>query len=98
VSDAGPRVVDVPERSEFLLVDDDGSTIGTMTYRIEGDVAVLPHTVIDRDRRGEGLGDVLVAGGLAELTRRGLAVVPTCWFVAEHLDRHPGAARVVGRP
>lgn len=51
----------------------------------------MPHTVVDPQRRGEGLGDLLVAAAVAELEARGLEIVPTCWFVADHLARRSEA-------
>ncbi len=78
-------------RYELVL---DGEVVGIAEFVMVGDTMVLPHTVIDRDRRGEGLGDVLVEGVLADARARGHAVDPQCWFVREYLDRHPEAAEV----
>ena len=84
------EVRDAPDRSRFELVDD-GVVIGIADYSVQGDVAVMPHTVIDPDRRGQGLGDVLLAGALPELVGRGLRIDARCWFVADYLQRHPEA-------
>jgi predicted GNAT family acetyltransferase len=92
-ADRNLTVRDHPEESRFELLDGD-VVVGFADYRVRGDVAVMPHTVIDPSRRGEGLGDVLVAGALEELDGRGLRIEPACWFVADHLRRHPEAARV----
>ncbi len=70
----------------------DGEVVGIADFVMDGDVMVLPHTVIDPDRRGNGLGDVLVAGVLADARERGNTVDPQCWFVREYLHRHPEAA------
>ncbi|HLM17776.1 MAG TPA: GNAT family N-acetyltransferase [Acidimicrobiia bacterium] len=78
-------------RYELVL---DGEVAGIADFVMVDDVMVLPHTVIAADRRGRGLGDVLVAGVLADASRRGNAVDPRCWFVREYLDRHPEAAEV----
>jgi predicted GNAT family acetyltransferase len=84
-------VRDAPERGRFELVED-GEVIGIADYSVHGDVAVMPHTVIDPDRRGQGLGDVLIAGALADLaSERGLRIDARCWFVADYLQRHPEA-------
>ena len=85
------EVRDAPQRSRFELVDGD-LVVGIADYEVRGDVAVMPHTVIDSARRGQGLGDVLVAGALADLAgRRGLRIDARCWFVADYLQRHPDA-------
>jgi predicted GNAT family acetyltransferase len=86
-----PTVHDEPASSRFELRDGD-TVLGYADYLVRGDVAVMPHTVIDPAHRGNGLGDVLVAGALRELSERGLRVDPRCWFVADYLQRHPDAA------
>lgn len=75
-------------RSRYELVDD-GAVVGAADYRVDGDVVVMPHTEIDRQRRGQGLGAVLVQGALEDLRAQGATVVPTCWYVAEFIDEHP---------
>lgn len=67
----------------------DDDVLGFADYRVEGRRAVFPHTVIDPGRRGQGLGDVLVAGALDDVRALGLTVVPQCWFVDQFLDQHP---------
>lgn len=83
------EVRDSAERSRFELLDSN-SVIGHADYHLTGDgIAVMPHTVIDPNRRGEGLGEVLVGAAVRELRGRGLEIDPTCWFVADYLRRHP---------
>jgi predicted GNAT family acetyltransferase len=80
----------------YELVDDD-QLVGIADYVLRDSVMVLPHTEIDANRRGHGLGDVLVGGVLDDVRARGLTVVPTCWFVREYIDRHPEAADLLAR-
>ena len=82
---------DTGNRYELVL---DGEVAGIADFVMVGDVMVLPHTVIDPGRRGQGLGDLLVEGVLADARERGNTVDPQCWFVREYLDRHPEAADV----
>ena len=89
--DGDVRRNDGRQRYELVV---DGAVVGIADFVIADDVMVLPHTVIDPDRRGQGLGDLLVAGVLADARARGNAVDPRCWFVREYLDRHPEAAEV----
>lgn len=77
-----------PDRSRYELLDA-GEVVGIADYVDDGEHLVFPHTVIDPDRRGGGLGAVLVQGALDDVRREGRTVVPTCWFVAEFLDLHP---------
>jgi predicted GNAT family acetyltransferase len=90
-------VVRNDERSRYELVVD-GQVAGFADFRVEGDVVVLPHTVVDPARRGQGLAAVLVASALDDIDRAGRRVVPACWYVADFIDRNPRyAALVSGR-
>jgi len=76
------------EDRRYELVDD-GGQVGFADFRIEGDRVVMSHTVIDPARRGEGLAAHLVRGALEDIRAGGRSVVPTCWYVAEYIYRHP---------
>jgi uncharacterized protein len=79
------------ERSRYeLLVD--GEVVGVADYHVDGGTWTFPHTVIAPERRGQGLGAVLVEAALDDVRRAGGTVVPTCWYVAEFIDAHPGYA------
>lgn len=81
------EVLHAGDRSRYeLLVD--GELVGIADYRIDGDRIVFPHTEIDADRRGQGLGAVLVRGALDDVRGSGRQVVPTCWFVRQFIDAH----------
>jgi predicted GNAT family acetyltransferase len=84
----------VPDRSRYELVVD-GELLGIADYQVQDGFVVLPHTVIDSAHRGQGLGDVLVEGVLADVRREGKKVVPLCWFVADYVERHEEAADLV---
>jgi uncharacterized protein len=79
------------ERSRYeLLVD--GEVVGVADYHVDGGTWTFPHTVIAPERRGQGLGAVLVEAALDDVRRAGGTVVPTCWYVAEFIDAHPDYA------
>ncbi|MCU1374344.1 MAG: N-acetyltransferase [Actinomycetia bacterium] len=77
---------DVEQRYELVV---DGEVAGTADFRLDEDRVVLPHTVIDPTRRGQGLGAILVKGALDDIRHAGRTVVPTCWYVAQYIDQHP---------
>ena len=52
-------------------------------------IPLLPHTVVDRRYRGHGLAARLVEHALDDARSQGLHVEPRCWYVAEHIGRHP---------
>ena len=82
------EVRDNVEASRFeLLVD--GQVAGIADYHLRGDTLVVPHTEIDRARRGQGLGAELVRGMLDQVRAAGRSVVPHCWYVAQFMDENP---------
>lgn len=76
------------ERSRYELLID-GQLAGIADYHERGDTVVIPHTEIDRSRRGQGLGAVLVRHALDDLRNAGRTVVPACWYVAQFIDENP---------
>lgn len=77
------------DRSRYELFVD-GELVGIADYRVMGDVTVIPHTEIDRAKRGQGLGAVLVQGALDDMRTTRRTVVPECWYV----DRAPRVSGV----
>jgi predicted GNAT family acetyltransferase len=73
-------------RYELVL---DGEVVGIADYWDTGGALVFPHTEIDPEHRGKGLGEQLVQGALEDVRSKGRHVVPRCWFVREFLDAHP---------
>ena len=73
----------------------DGTLVGIADYHVTDDVIVIPHTEIERSRRGQGLGAELVRGTLDEIRTTGGKVVPQCWYVAQFIDEHPEYADLV---
>ena len=67
----------------------DGQLAGIAEYRLTGDTVVFPHTEIEPDRRGQGLGEELVRNALDDVRGSGHKVVPHCWFVADFIRDNP---------
>jgi predicted GNAT family acetyltransferase len=86
-----PTVRRDDDRSRYeLLVD--GGVVGIADFHLDGDRVVMPHTVVDPSRRGQGLASVLVRAALDDVRAQGRTVVPACWYVAQFLDEHPDYA------
>jgi len=77
-----------PEQSRYEI-SIDGTVVGWADYRIADSELVFSHTVIEPQRRGQGLGERLVQEALDDVRSHGQQVVPRCWFVAEFIDTHP---------
>lgn len=87
---------DAANRYELHL---DGTVAGYLEYTVsEGGALVLPHTVIEREFGGRGLGTTLVAESLEDMARRGETVVPECPFVVKYLKENDVAGLIVDWP
>ena len=83
------EVVEVPERSRYELRVD-GRLEGWADARPAGDGRVLlPHAEVNPALGGRGLGSKLAQAVFEDLRARGIEAVPTCPFMAAHLERHP---------
>jgi predicted GNAT family acetyltransferase len=67
----------------------DGETAGHTVARVEGDVVVFPHTVIDERFEGQGLASKLVAYALDDVRSQGKKVRPSCTYVKHFIEKHP---------
>lgn len=73
----------------------DGRVIGFADYAIIDDVVVLPHTEVERESGGHGVGGQIVRFALDDIRERGLAVDPVCPFVKRYIELHPEYADLV---
>ena len=80
-------VRDDPARHRYEIAED-GTVVGFVSYRIDGEVIDLVHTEIDPDHGGRGLAGQLMAATLDDARRRGFSVLPHCPFVARYIDDH----------
>jgi predicted GNAT family acetyltransferase len=55
----------------------------------------LHHTIVPEEERGRGVGGRMVSVAIAYARAQGFRVVPTCPFVREWLEEHPGEQDVV---
>ena len=72
---------------------ENAQVIGHIDYEVVADGVVdLPHTHIDPQHGGKGLGGQLVAYALADLRAHQQRAIPTCSFIASYMDKHPEVA------
>ncbi len=87
----------VPDISRYEWVVD-GQVIGIVDYRQDGDQLELHHTHTAPAHRGEGVAGKLVGAVLDDVRAHGQHVVPSCWYVAEYIDAHPGYRDLLAQP
>ena len=72
-----------------------GTEAGYAEYLLAEDPPriVFPHTVTHPAFGGRGVASQVVSAALAHVQEEGgRQVVPQCWFVAEHIAKHPELA------
>jgi predicted GNAT family acetyltransferase len=66
----------------------DGILAGFTQAEEDGEVVVLPHTVVFEQFEGQGLAGELVAGALDDIRVRGKKIVAQCPYVARFVEKH----------
>lgn len=93
-SAAMAHVSDAPDRSRFEI-EQDGETVGFVTYRRRPGALALIHTEIEPAHEGEGLGGELVRATLDAARAAGEDVLPFCPFVRSFIEGHREYADLV---
>ncbi|HUC07421.1 MAG TPA: GNAT family N-acetyltransferase [Solirubrobacterales bacterium] len=73
------------ERYEIRV---DGKLAGFVKYGLRSESIELVHTEINDEFEGRGLGGRLITFALDDARERGLAVLPTCPFANDYMQRH----------
>jgi uncharacterized protein len=81
------RVVDVPERQRFEILDGD-RLAGFTEYRHRGNLVAFIHTQVEREYEGKGVASTLISTALDTVRERGQAVLPFCPFVRGYIAKH----------
>jgi predicted GNAT family acetyltransferase len=82
------EVVDVPERKRFEARVE-GRTAGFAEYLRTDALVVYPHTEVDDEFEGRGVGGALARAALDDARARNLKALVTCQFIAGWMSRHP---------
>ncbi len=81
------RVSDNRDLSRYEI-HEDGALAGFTQYDLDGEVIAFPHTEIDPEFGGRGLGSIMIREALDDARRRRLTVQPSCPFVARFIAAH----------
>ena len=75
-------------KGAFYLRDDDGETLGEMTYSKAGDhLLIFDHTWVDDSLRGEGQARRLLDHAMEWVRSEGKKVNPLCPYVKSQFDK-----------
>lgn len=67
----------------------DGTPTGVIDYVREGQTVDLTHTEVDPEHGGKGYAGMLADFALRDIRDAGLMVIPTCPYIAKHIERNP---------
>ncbi|MFJ2648081.1 GNAT family N-acetyltransferase [Streptomyces sp. NPDC087420] len=81
-------VKDVEELNRFEARVE-GRLAGYADYIRTGNLVVYPHTEVEREYEGQGVGGVLARAVLDDARTRDLPVLATCPFISSWMSRHP---------
>lgn len=73
------------KRYEAVL---DAEVVGYIDYRVRGEVVHLPHTLVQPEHEGEGIGSSLAQFAILDIEEQERMVAPECPFIAKWLQRH----------
>ncbi|GAA4183017.1 GNAT family N-acetyltransferase [Streptosporangium oxazolinicum] len=80
---------------DAFVAEVDGRQAGRLDLVRRDGVIVYPHTKVQPEYEGKGVGAALVRTALDAARAENAKVVPLCWFVREWIDRHPDYADLV---
>jgi predicted GNAT family acetyltransferase len=85
-----------PAARRFTVAGTSGTAV--LSYAAAGsDVLELYSTYVPPGDRGHGIAARLVQAAVEYARTEGLRIIPTCWYVAVWLRRHPEHADLVAR-
>jgi hypothetical protein len=76
----------------------DGKRLGHATWVKVHDTVVLPHTEVDPEWEGRGIGSLLARRAFEDARADGLSVLPFCPFMRRWSELHPDYQDVVRTP
>ena len=77
------------ERGQRFTLDRDGQASYLVYRRLDPATVAFVHTYTPPALRGRGIAARVVEHALGWADAQGLKVVPSCWFVAEYVERMP---------
>jgi predicted GNAT family acetyltransferase len=78
-----------PENNRVAAYLKDGTEIGKITYKVDGDIWDADHTFVEADHRGGTIASDMLALLIEKAREMGKGIHPTCNYVAKVMDRVP---------
>ncbi|MDG4667380.1 GNAT family N-acetyltransferase [Mycobacterium sp. 236(2023)] len=88
-SDKTGAPTEVTAEADRFSITVDGQKAGFTEFIDHSGQRIFPHTEIDDNFGGRGLGTILVREALEATRAAGLRIVAVCSMVAGYIDKHP---------
>lgn len=82
------RAVHMPEEKRITLLDSRGTAWGEMEYSLKGKVLSINHTGVSPEKRGEGLGELLMYEAIDYVEKNSLSIRPICPFAFRFFEKN----------
>ncbi len=79
---------EVTQQSDRFTISVDGEQAGFTEFLDRDGQRIFPHTEVDENFEGRGLGTILVGQALEATRDAGLRIVPVCPMVAAFIDKN----------
>lgn len=83
------KAVHIADEKRIALLDGSGTAWGELEYSIKGDVMSINHTGVSPEKRGEGLGDLLVLAAIDLARVKEWEVRVICPFASRFIEKNP---------
>ncbi|MGE2835387.1 GNAT family N-acetyltransferase [Mycobacterium sp. SMC-4] len=80
---------EVSAESDRYTISVDGQRAGFTEFVDHDGQRIFPHTEVDDQFSGRGLGSILVQEALEDTRKAGKRIVPVCSMVEKFIDKHP---------
>lgn len=88
------QVQHLPAQNRFVLPV--GAGEAKLAYVMRSPTVMdMTSTFVPSAARGQGSGAKLVEAALIHAREQGMQVIPSCWYVAEYIEKHPEFAGLV---
>lgn len=82
------KAVHIADEKRIALLDSSGTAWGELEYSIKGNVISLNHTGVSPEKRGEGMGDLLVLAAIDFARGRELQIRAICPFASRFIEKN----------
>ncbi len=86
------------EQEQRYQLEDDNGIAAILTYKKQDDIWILDHTGVPENRRGSGVGKILLQQALPDIQTKGVKIIPQCSYVSHYIEKNPEWKSLLNTP